>query len=292
MKKIFLTTILLYAGIVGAFAQTIEIIEVEKRGPLSKNGHEILPKQGDFGLSISVNPFLEYLGGIFSDADAKAPEFFNDLGLSGQYFLTDNTSIRATLNLNFGSNVSKGTVRNDFAFQQDGEYNGQTVIDVRKRNTNNVDLAAGYVFHRGYHRLQAFYGGEVGIGFGSSKYKYLYANEMTEINPAPTTSSDFNGGSFNPDVRTLEQKDGTTLSFKVGGFVGVEYFIAPKMSIGGEFGLGLKLSNRWQGETTTEEWNVPQNQIVEKTVRSLNGRTGEIRFSTVTKGQLMLTLYF
>ena len=290
MKKIFLTTILLCAGIVGAFAQTVEIIEVEKRGPLSKNGHELLPKQGDFGLSISVNPFFEFLGGIFSQTDAKAPNF-ESFGISGQYFLQDNRSVRATLNLNFGSNVTKGTVGDDFAAQQDGFQGTQTVVDVKKYNTNSIDLAAGYVFHRGYHRLQAFYGGEVGIGFASSKEKFLYANEMTEINQSPTTSN-FNGGSANLAERTLEQKFGNTFSFNVGGFVGVEYFIAPKMSIGGEFGLGFKASNTWQGETTKEKWNAAQNEVVENTTRSLNGNTGDIRFSTVTKGQLMLTLYF
>jgi hypothetical protein len=47
-------------------------------------------------------------------------------------------------------------------------------------------------------------------------------------------------------------KNCTTISFGVRGFIGAEYFVLPKMSIGGEFGWGLGLSTTGKSKTTYE----------------------------------------
>lgn len=47
-------------------------------------------------------------------------------------------------------------------------------------------------------------------------------------------------------------KNGTTISLGVRGFIGAEYFVLPKMSIGGEFGWGLGLSTTCKSKTTWE----------------------------------------
>ena len=293
MKKIFLTTILLCAGVVGAFAQTVEIVEVENRVPLSKNGHEILPKQGDFGISVDAAPFLYYIGNMFNDTQNNpAPYFGNgnyDLTIRGMYFLQNNRSIRAALSLDIGNEIFKGTVSDDYALIQPG-YNGQTVIDVEKYSFTNVDLKVGYGFHRGYRRLQASYGPQIGINYGSGKTAYTYANSIQETNQIPS-SYNF-GGNIIGGGRKLEQKYGNIFGVSVGAFVGVEYFIAPRLSISGEIGLGLNMENRWQGETTIEKWDTSQGKVVENSTRSLNGLTGGINLSTITNGGLFLNFYF
>lgn len=53
-------------------------------------------------------------------------------------------------------------------------------------------------------------------------------------------------------TRTLEVKNGFGFGITVRAFVGVEYFIAPKMSIGAEYGYALGFNTRGYGETTTE----------------------------------------
>jgi hypothetical protein len=50
--------------------------------------------------------------------------------------------------------------------------------------------------------------------------------------------------------RIIERNNGSTFMFGVRGFVGVEYFILPKISLGGEFGWGLGLGTT-TGKTTS-----------------------------------------
>ncbi len=282
MKKIFLTTIILCAGVVGAFAQEA----TESNVPLTKNGYKILPEKGDFAIGIDAAPFFEYFGNMFNGTQANGSPTFGDFTLSGQYFLEDNRSVRATLRLNFGSDIMKETVQDDFAASQPG-YNGQNVVDVWKFKDNEIDLALGYVFHRGYRRLQGYYGGEVNFSFASNKQVYTWANPMTASNQAPTS-----GFGVNPADRPTSIKDGNVFAFGIGAFAGVEYFFAPKMSVGGEFNLSLNMFNRWQGETTTETFDTSEGVVKENTTRNLDGYTGRVYLETLPSAKLMLNFYF
>jgi len=286
MKKIFLITILFCAGVVNAFAQ-------EGNEAASKSTSDYLPVEGDFGISIDASPFLYYIGNMFNDTQNNpAPYFGNgnyDLTIRGIYFLEDTRSIRAALSLNIGNEIFKGTVPNDYALIQPG-YNGQTVIDVEKYAFTNVDLKVGYGFHRGYGRLQASYGPQIGINYASGSTSYTYANSIQETNQIPSTYNF--GGNIVGGGRKLEENYGKMFGFSVGAFAGVEYFFAPRMSVSGEIGLGLNMENRWQGETTIEKWDTSQGKVVENSTRSLNGYTGGINLSTLTNGGLFLNFYF
>ena len=52
--------------------------------------------------------------------------------------------------------------------------------------------------------------------------------------------------------RIVERKNGVTLSIGARVFAGAEYFFLPKMSIGGEFGYGLGISQGGRTETRIE----------------------------------------
>ena len=289
MKKIFLITLLFCAGVISAFAQ-----EEENNEASVAKSSEILPVQGDFGISIDAAPLFKFLGNMFNGTQNNpAPWFGNgdktDLTIRGIYFLQDNRDIRATLSLDLGNEIYKGTVRDDYAFAQPG-YNGQSVIDVKKNSFYNVDLTVGYGFHRGYGRLQASYGPKVGINYGCGKTSYTYANSMENANQNPSTYNF--GGNVITGERKLEEKNGMTVGFSAGGFAGVEFFIAPRLSLGGEIGLGFNLFNRWQGETTAEKWDSAQGKAVENSTRSLNGNTGGINLKTLTNGGIFVNFYF
>ena len=49
-----------------------------------------------------------------------------------------------------------------------------------------------------------------------------------------------------------QRKSGLGFSFGVRAFIGAEYFVAPKVSIGGEFGWGIGMSIQGQSKTTWE----------------------------------------
>jgi hypothetical protein len=299
MKKIFLTTIILCAAVFAAFAQDeYEERKSKDQVPLTKNGYKILPEKGDYGISIGATQFINFFGQMLSSG-ATAPRFGDGVALSGHYFLEKNISIRATLSLGLGKDIYKGTIQDDFAASQPG-YNGHTVIDVMETKNTNVDIEAAFLFHRGYRRLQGYYGGQINFDFNNSKDVYTWANPMTIDNQAPTSVTNFSDvANFGSAVmagalgnRTLEVKSGNKFGIGIGVLAGVEYFFAPKMSLGGEFGLGLNISNRWQGEATTESFDTVENVVRVDSERVLNGNTGGINLETYANGRLMLNFYF
>jgi len=292
MKKIFLITLLFCAGVVSSFAQEGNEAEGSE---VAKKTYDFLPVQGDFGISVDASPFLKYLGNMFNDTQNNpAPWFGNDnkfdFTIRGIYFLEDNRSVRATLNLNIGNEIYKGTVQNDYYVLTQPDYNGQTVIDVNKHSFTEVDLGVGYGYHRGYGRLQASYGPQIGFHYSSGCDYYTYANEINEANQLPSTNNF--GGNLAGNERLLEQTSGKMFGFSVGAFAGVEYFFTSRMSIRGEIGLSFQMNNRWQGEATAEKWDAAQGKVVENSTRSLNGYTGGITLRTITNNGLFLNFYF
>lgn len=286
---------LLSAGVMGVFAQTTETAVASSEAPLTKSGYKILPEKGDFAIGIDATPILVNLFNVVFPGGGVDPTFGNDeYTIYGQYFLENNRSVRASLGIGVINNTYKGTVQDDFAFNQPG-YNGQTAIDVLKENETEVNLNVGYVFHRGYRRLQGFYGPQVGVSYETGKGTYTYANPITAGNTDPSAA-------FAPplppaapaDSRVTEVKQGNTFGFNVGGFAGVEYFIAPKLSIGGEVGVAFEMSNTTQNETTYEYWDGAQGSVQTNTVRSFNAAapSGNISFKTIGNGNIFLSFYF
>ena len=58
-----------------------------------------------------------------------------------------------------------------------------------------------------------------------------------------------------PGTRTLEINDGSTFAFMLNAFVGVEYFILPKISLGAEYTWGLWIMSMGTGDVTTETYD-------------------------------------
>lgn len=97
-----------------------------------------------------------------------------------------------------------------------------------KETGNAFGVNLGHEWRRGSSRVQGYYGGQVGV---------LYAkNKFTD---------------FNDNVLS----DTSTIGFGIEGFIGAEYFIAPKLSIGGQFTWGpmyVMSKDYVTGEKTTE----------------------------------------
>ncbi|MDR0873330.1 MAG: hypothetical protein LBN27_07695 [Prevotellaceae bacterium] len=266
MKKVLLSVALATATLFGASAQEV----------VSKSGQPILPKAGDFGLSINALPTFKFIGGIFSDNDASVNGLFgNEFGLSGSYFLTDNTSVRATLGFGFNTDTQKKLV------DKVGSTTNEKVEDSKKVSNSAFRLDVGYVFHRGNGRLQAFYGPEVGLNFGrNNKVTYEYGNALSATNPAHFSGVD--GSSL------TENKPGFTFGFGLGGFVGVEYFVAPRISISGEVGLSLGFNTQGEGVQSVEYWN--GSAVKEEETKTAGGSAFD--FSTKANGKIGVNFYF
>jgi hypothetical protein len=263
--------------------EDVEEEEEVIQSPKTAN-HKYLPKAGDFALGVDASPFLTYLGSIFSDNGATAPTFGSQ-NIYGKYFLRDNQAIRVKLLLDLYNTSYKESVRNDAAYTTTPDA---TTIDTRKENVTHVELLAGYEFRRGRGRVQGFWGGEVGFGIGKIDSTYTYGNPMTVANQAPSTGF----GLGNPTTRRLESKGGLNFSFSVGGFAGVEYFIAKQVALGGEVSLHFRTSLREQDEVTTQK--VENNTVQEFATRSRSAAdvANEFSVKTVAGGNIFLIFYF
>ena len=253
MKKSVLALALAF-GVTSAFAQDLT----------SKKGEPILPEAGDWAIGIDASPFLNYAGNFFGKtATNKAPRFnflntdssgASIMQIVGKYFVDESTAYRGGVRLGFGSTKTTTLV------QQVGQSDPNVTVENTVKNSGNgIYLSAGLEKRKGKTRLQGYYGGELGIGLSGSKTTNTYGNALTSTNQ--------NGGA----PRTLSVKQGSTFMLGIRGFIGVEYFVLPKISLGGEFGWGLGLSSTGQGEKTTEQWDTGTNAV-----KPITSKTGKV----------------
>ena len=224
MKKIilFVATIFTLSSV---FAQDL----------VNKKGQPILPLAGDYSVSIDATSFLNYAGNFIGGNGlnvAPTVGFLNgavNQVITGKFFVTDQIAYRAGIRLGFSSTKNAlvaGTA-------DDYKIDGQTTIG----------LTGGIEYRLGTSRLQAYYGAEAGIVIGGNSSNWDYENNL---------SSTY---TFSNASRSVKTTSGTGFGIGARGFGGIEYFVLPKISIGGEIGWGLALQTRGLGKTTTEKWN-------------------------------------
>ncbi len=187
------------------------------------------PVAGEIAVGLDGGPVLDYLGNMFNGTQDNILNL-NDNRLYFRYFLSDNSAVRAVLGINNNTNVDRFYVRDDAAFFTD-PLSQKQLEDVITMKNRDMMLRVGYQQFRGYKRLLGFFGADLGYRYQKNKTMFEYGNEMTTVNPTPTT----NWGNLSP--RTLEQKNGTVNSLFLGAFTGAEYYFLPKMCVGAEFGL-------------------------------------------------------
>lgn len=262
MKKSVLAVAMAF-GVTSAFAQDLT----------SKKGEPILPEKGDWAISADATPFLNYLGNFFGKTANNAAPNFNFLTgnsvIVGKYFLDEKTAIRAGINLGFGSRSATNLVTQDNQPAPAAGTLPLQVSDVVKHGTTGFGITAGIEKRKGKTRLQGYYGAELGIYVGGTNDKFTYGNAYAGTgtsqgtSQAPTstiwtpnlsTNTTYSAsGSYNPaNGRVTQITGGTNFQIGVRGFIGVEYFILPKMSLGGEFGYGIGVSTTGAGTVTQE----------------------------------------
>lgn len=262
MKKQVAAITLIFLSL-GSFAQDLT----------SKKGESILPEKGDWSIGIDATPFLNYIGNFFGTPN-KAPTFnwlSTNNTIVGKYFLEDQTAIRVGLRIGANNNTKRFNTDDRVAALTPGVYPAAFAQKENKwvRSSSAFGLSAGLEKRKGKTRLQGLYGGEIGFYISSAKDKFTYGNKLIapgsgvtaitvdavgdsipgalniDKNP-PVASTDLNG------ARITERKYGTQFSFGLRGFIGVEYFMLPKISIGGEFGMGLGFTTIGKSSTTYE----------------------------------------
>lgn len=229
----------------------------EPQEPLrAKNGQLILPEKGEIGLSMNVIPFFLWFGNSFNASTnntyASRGRFFNTLGTTvvmGRYMISDNTAAR----LSFGMSILDVNQTRYVRFDGSNDPEEQ-VADTRTGGDGNYVLSLGLEKRRGKGRLRGYYGAELLLRFRTrGAYEYTYGNKYTATNISPTSTS-WGSNIINSQRRILSEQTSVTLGVGVRPFVGIEFFVAPKISIGGEFGLAMVLNGRFKSDRTIEHY--------------------------------------
>ncbi len=268
MKK----SILAVAVVLGAtslFAQKLE----------NKNGEAYLPAAGDWAIGIDATPFLNYFGKFIGggQADTAAPMWnylTTNQTITGKYFVEDDMAYRVSLRLGFGSASDKKMVADrsvDPSLPSTWPALGAEVENKGKMSSMNIGLAVGLEKRRGFGRLQGYYGAELGFNLMSNGSKYEYGNALNSTvgvggidvdatadaisvagNAATNITSDVDGALNTNDARITETKSGLGFGIGLRAFIGAEYFVLPRLSIGGEFGWGLAFMSQGASKKTYE----------------------------------------
>ncbi|MBQ4476286.1 MAG: hypothetical protein IJK62_12360 [Bacteroidales bacterium] len=276
---------------VNAFAQ-----ENDKNGEvnmMSKRGEYILPVEGDFALGINALPMVNYFGNLFNGTAGNSTSFRTFTHtlvrttpvLFGKYYLTDKSAIRAGLLIG----VYNETNRENVMMNQQIPDPKVTVTDVMKSTETDLGIGADYLMYRGKGRVQGFYGGGISVNYTKTKATYNYGNLITTEFSSPYWYDFAAGTTTSGGPRILSQSGDRSIGVVLSGVVGVEYFIAPKISIGGEFRLGLYTGYDFKGYRTVERWTGTEREV-ETLPKDAND--GSIAFRNASSGSLFMMFHF
>lgn len=230
----------------------------------TKDGRQILPEEGDWSIAIDANPFLNYLGNFIGGVDANSAPSWNYLTqlqtITGKYMVTEEMAYRATVRIGLTSGSDVVLVAEEGATPPTYPDLPSLVENKMRMSSTNVGVAAGIEWRKGQGRLQGIYGGEFGIGITSSSTRYEYGNEIDPAVGVNGFRDDFGTGNITTDTygntaRVLEMKSGATFGVGARGFIGAEYFLLPKLSLGGEFGWGLVFTTSGSSKELRESTN-------------------------------------
>ena len=285
--------------------------EVESYSFKSKNGHEVLPQKGNWALGVSATSFLQYFGNIASGATStnNAPVFGNANGPSilngqhnlggasvfGKYMLSGKTAVRVRFLANaYNESRSEYVAKNSLI---NNPLAPEFAEDEYTRGVTNFAIGAGLEKRRGNNRLQGIYGAELFLGYLSESRSVNYGNEMNADFTSPTSTNFFgninNLGGVNFS-RTTELNLGNTFYAGARGYLGIEYFVAPRVSLGAEVGYSLAFAVNGEGSRTDETFDpgsLSATKVETKLMRNSNLTTFGMGLDNVNAG-LNLFFYF
>lgn len=224
------------------------MVNVQAQDLTSKKGETMLPEEGDYAIGFDADPFLNYVGN-FLNSGATAPDADwvsgVDNAIVGKMFKDAQTAYRGRVRLGFGSTSRTNTLMSDAG--------GSDVEDKLNFSYTDITLGLGMEKRIGRTRVQGVYGAEGLIGFSNTSQKITYGNDLTD--GANSTTNFFNGQTANVNSRTTSAKSGATLGVGLRGFAGVEIFVFPKVSLGFEYGWGLRFASNGAGTAENETWD-------------------------------------
>ena len=170
------------------------------------------------------------------------------------------------------------------------------VLDKLNNNATNYTIAFGYEKRHGKGRLQIVGGAELLLNRNYTTNKYQYGNAFSNSNTNPNTTNNFintvssNSNYYRSSSRPLSSNNDSGFGYGARVYFGLEYFIFPKISIVGEFGINGNIYNKSIISSNSEYWNFTAKGTSER----YSGNTSN-KFNSGTdnlNGQISLLFYF
>ncbi len=270
MKKML---ILLFMGTV--FTVSAQLQPVLK----NKRGINILPQKGDYCIGFSANPFLEYFGNMFNNNAGNNAPVATFAAPNQMIFV----KFMKTSEIAYRGSFRFGIINNTLSFNvkdiSPGAPVNALVADLQKQRTTILGLAFGIEKRRGNTRLQGFYGADVFINYNTGAgIKYEYGNKLENYDTGT--------------MRVTRFRASSVFSIGVRGFAGIEYFVAPRISLGAELGYGPSFFVRSASETTVEQYDFSTAETKEEKTASSPKTKGFTLDTDNANGILKLLFYF
>ena len=274
--------------------------------------YDYIPHEGDFAVSVNAVPVFSFIGNMFNGAagngvngfagqaylnnDVASPAFgaLNPLvSLSVKYLFTDVVGLRLNAGWLYSNFTTNAYSQDDAAVFLDPLSNAK-VIDSRKQISSGLSVMVGPEFRAGRGRVQGVFGAGLLYACQTGRQLYTYGNNMSAENQTPSKAF---GNAAAPagftSARLKDSKNAGCVNY--GGlvcFLGVEWFVAPSISLGGE--VNVAAVYRWGGSqySTVEGFNTLTSQVEEWTDLTAPDSSG-FQFGTGNIGaNLNLTFYF
>lgn len=235
----------------------------------SKKGENYLPEAGDWAISFGTDGVFRYLGNAFNGKlDNSAPSLSSPQTGSfvGKKFITDKMAYRVIANVGFAQGKLNGSSETNLVI---------TDSDIEVQSFN-LQLGVGKEWRKGKTRLQGFYGSDIFVSLSSNSYVVNEGFQQSVI------------------------KQGLSYGVGINGFIGAEYFIFPKMSLGAQYSLGLgfnkigKLQIKQEDEIQGAIISVSNFYLGQNFGRDPLGiiAAGIEGFNGISVGSINLTLHF
>lgn len=268
------------------------------------------PQQGEWAVGFTLNPILNFVGNmfngtagqvfnsqtlggqpLFSDADPAYPL----VSVMGKYMVTDNVAIRANLGLLLNINNQNFYISDDRAVLLD-PLSIEKVTDKAHGETYGGSLFIGAEYRVGKKRVQGIFGGGLNYAFSVYQAKYSYGNAISEANQVPTIGAGMPAFTqpaiYMPNARTISQLNSGTHTVGLVGNIGVECFVAPKISLGAEVNLAILYRIEMPSYKQLEGYNLITKQV--QTFTDIAGQsTSGFLFGTQNIGaNIFMNFYF
>ncbi len=241
-----------------------------------------MPKAGDYAISISALPFVNFLGNAFNgtmsqdlDEIGATPSYTENeasmlkptVSIMGKYFLAKDLAVRVNVGLITNNQYSSAYAVDDNELASN-PLSEAKVIDTKSYVQSGGSITAGLEWRVGHSRVQGVFSCSALYMYHTTNTSYTYGNAVTEVNQNPSNSgigASSSLVSYFSTMRTLKDCGGNTHTFGVVGSAGVEWFVASNISIGAEVNLTGAYATTTQAYSIYEGYNLNTEKVEEYT---------------------------